>query len=156
MPTAQVIDRKTKELSSISDIYKNLVLIDSNIKFISDENAIYTQDSFQDILRNAKATINAKILWYELYNNNNNIKLDDIDIKFYEGINIDRIKELHRDGILINTFLKINKPDVIQTLLLDKNLEKLYNKSGITSMAFIPMLLNNKRIGTVVFADKEE
>ena len=157
LPTAQVIDRKTKELSSISDIYKNLVLIDSNIKFISDENAIYTQDSFQDILRNAKATINAKILWYELYNNNNNnIKLDDIDIKFYEGINIDRIKELHRDGILINTFLKINKPDVIQTLLLDKNLEKLYNKSGITSMAFIPMLLNNKRIGTVVFADKEE
>ncbi len=153
LPTAKVIDKKTNELMAISNIYKSIISIETDIDLTTDITLLNDQKYFEKILKNAKLATDAQTIWCEFY-----FIEKEVDVRFCEGeLSIAEIQKLHNKTDFKQELLKINVPIIIETLLSYESFSFLQKiTTDIASMAIIPIIYKKQRIGTVVLVDKDE
>ncbi len=140
LPSTRIVERKTSEVSSLTDLNKIAA------KTVHFEELI---DTVTKLAMNASGAAGA---WTEIYNG------DKLNIASLKNIFKQHIEQLHKSGELKNLFLEIHSTYLIEDLSEEPAFSKFpwHNIPFAKSAVIVPLYSSKKRMGSLVILHPEE
>ncbi|MBM2816027.1 MAG: hypothetical protein HW421_2789 [Ignavibacteria bacterium] len=140
LPTSQIVERKTSELSSLA--YLNRIISET----IDFENLINT------VTKLALQVSNAAASWAEFYDK----KTGEVTVTSAQIISLELIKDIHKRYNISEFFKKIKKSELISSVTENKEIYYLAEQRIAGSLIVTPLCSVNDRFGTLVIVSPEE